>query len=85
VAFATNTLYGLEINKDRFNSKYESILFPIIREKSAYLHIGGISSSIYAISKLNEPDLPTLKSILKVAKDRDYNLKYGETVAYSID
>lgn len=61
-------------------------MFPILKAKSDYLHVEGLSSSIFTFSKLKEYDEPTLSKLLKAAKSKDYaGLKYATITPFSIN
>lgn len=50
VAFATNSLFALEMNGARDQNNYEKILFPLIKAKAEYLSLEGVSGALWAFS-----------------------------------
>ena len=61
-------------------------MLTILKTKSDYLHVEGLSNSIFTFSKLKEYDEATLGKLLKAAKSKDYaRLKYAAITPFSIN
>lgn len=78
VSFAANALYALEKNGLRNEKMYESILYPILRNKAQYLHSEGLAGAIWALGQVQSTDADLIVRIL----DSYNHKKFGTDVVY---
>lgn len=77
-SFAANALFTLEKNGLRDESLYNSVIYPILKNKAQYLHAEGIAGAIWALGQNENADGDLVVELLKNYEEK----KFGTDVVY---
>ena len=87
VAFACNVLYSLEKNGLRNEEMYNQIIYPLLQEKSDYIHAEGLAHSIWALGQIGNVDSGLVQKLLEQYKNKKLGseIEFVDNTKFSID
>ncbi len=72
VAFASNTLYAMELHGQGDAATYKKLLFPILKNKAQNLHNEGIATAIWALGQMEEVDEGVVEALVDQAATKQF-------------
>jgi len=87
IAFACNVLYSLEKNGFRNEEMYEQIIYPLLQEKSEYIHAEGLASSIWALGHIGNADSALVQKLLEQYQNKKFGteIEFVENTKFSVE